>query len=312
MKDVGCYFTFAEVVRTGSFTAAARALGVTKATVSKQVMHLENTLGMRLLHRTTRKLSPTAEGEALYVRCRRMAEELEAAEAEVMHLRSKPRGRLRVSVPMTFGLQHIVPAVPEFLNRHPEIEFDLQLDDRVVDLVEQGFDVSVRIAELPDSSLTVRKLATSRRVVCATPEYLKRHGTPRKPEELRQHRCLQYTYLASGTTWRMSGHGEDFLVPVGGPLQANSSLALKAAVLANIGIGQFPLFVVFEELRSGRLVSVLEDYTLPRLTIWAVHASGRTVTPKVRAWVDFLVRRFEKETGWSEGPGGSAREHPHP
>ncbi|HZH17683.1 MAG TPA: LysR family transcriptional regulator [Archangium sp.] len=302
MKDVGFYFTFAEVVRTGSFTAAARALGVTKATVSKQVMHLENTLGLRLLHRTTRKLSPTTEGEALYVRCRRMAEELDIAKAEIMHLRSKPRGKLRVSVPMTFGLLHIVPAVPEFLDRYPEIEFDLQLDDRVVDLVENCFDVAVRIADLPDSSLTIRKLASSSRVVCATPEYLKRHGVPRKPEELRQHQCLKYTYLASGATWRMSNAKGEHPVHVSGPLQANSSLALKVAVLAHAGLAQFPTFVVIDELRSGRLVPVLEDYELPSLNIWAVHASGRTVTPKVRAWVDFLVRRFEKGTGWSDKP----------
>lgn len=302
MKDVGFYFTFAEVVRTGSFTAAARSLGVTKATVSKQVMHLENTLGMRLLHRTTRKLSPTAEGEALYARCRRMTEELEVAKAEIMQLRSKPRGRLRVSVPMTFGLLHVVPAIPEFLDRYPEIEFDLQLDDRLVDLVENCFDVSVRIADLPDSSLTIRKLASSRRVVCATPEYLKRHGMPRKPEELRQHQCLQYTYLASGATWRMRSAKGEFPIAVSGPLQANSSLALKAAVLAHTGLAQFPMFVVIDELRSGRLVPVLDDYELPNMTIWAVHASGRTVTPKVRAWVDFLVHRFENETGWSEKP----------
>ncbi|MDY7228553.1 LysR family transcriptional regulator [Hyalangium rubrum] len=305
MEDVGAYFTFAEVVRTGSFTAAARSLGVSKGTVSKQVMHLESTLGVRLLHRTTRKLSPTAEGEALYARCRRMTDELESGKAEVMRLRSKPRGRLRVSAPMTFGLLHVVPAVPEFLERNPEIQLDLQLDDRMVDLVEQGFDVSVRIAQLPDSSLIARKLAISRRVVCATPEYLKRHGTPRRPEELSQHRCLQYTYQASGTAWQLRGAEGEFLVQVGGPMQANSSLALKAAVLAHTGLGQFPLFAISEELRGGRLVTVLDDYELPTMTIWAVHASGRTVTPKVRAWVDFLVRRFARETSWSERPSST-------
>lgn len=301
MEDLGLYFAFAEVARTGSFTAAARSMGLSKSAISKQVMLLEGELGVRLLHRTTRKLSLTAEGEALYARCRRMAEELEAGKAEVMRLRGKPRGRLRVSAPMTFGLLHVVPAVPEFLERHPEIELDLQLDDRIVDLVEHGFDVSVRIAQLPDSSLVARKLATSRRVVCATPEYLKRYGTPRRPEELRQHRCLQYTFLATGTTWRLSSAEGEFLIPVRGPLQANSSLALKAAVLAHTGLGQFPLFVVSEELRSGRLVTVLDEYALPDLTIWAVMASGRTVTPKVRAWVDHLVRRFSRDMGWSGG-----------
>ncbi|PTL78800.1 LysR family transcriptional regulator [Vitiosangium sp. GDMCC 1.1324] len=295
MEDVGLYFAFAEVVRTGSFTAAARSLGVSKATVSKQVMHLEDTLGVRLLHRTTRKLSLSSEGEALYVRCRRMADELEAAKAEVLRLRGKPRGRLRVSVPMTFGLLHVVPAVPEFLERYPEISLDLQFDDRIVDLVEHGFDVSVRIAELPDSSLVARKLTSVRRVVCATPEYLKRHGTPRGPEELRQHRCVQYSYLSTGATWRLRGAEGEFLVQVTGPLQANSSLALKAAVLAHMGLGQFPLFVVSEELRSGRLVTVLDEYALPDMTIWAIHAPGRTVAPKIRAWIDFLVRRFARE-----------------
>ncbi|NMO21277.1 LysR family transcriptional regulator [Pyxidicoccus fallax] len=299
MEDVAPYFTFTEVVRTGSFTTAARALGVSKATVSKQVARLERELGVRLLHRTTRKLSPTTEGTALYERCRRMADELDAAKAEVMLLRRKPRGRLRVSVPMTFGLMQVVPAVPEFLARYPEIELDLQLDDRVVDLVEQGFDVTVRIAQLPDSSLVARKLASCRRVICATREYLRRHGTPARPEDLRQHRCLQYTYLASGTTWRLRDAGSEALVQTAGPFLVNSSLALKAAVLAHTGLAQFPLFVVAEELRAGQLVSVLDDHALPDLTIWAVHPPGRTVTPKVRAWVDFLARRFASQTEWN-------------
>jgi DNA-binding transcriptional LysR family regulator len=303
MKDVGLYFTFSEVVRTGSFTAAARSLGMTKGTVSKQVMDLERKLGVRLLHRTTRKLSPTAEGNVLYACCRRMSEELDVAQTEIMQRRSQPRGLLRVSAPMSFGLLHIVPAIPEFLQLYPEIEISLHLDDRLVDLVEHSFDVSVRIAELPESSIIARKLASCGRVMCATPEYLKRHGAPDTPADLRLHQCLQYTYLISGTTWRLRGSDDDFPIRVGGPMQANSSLALKTAVLAHMGIAQFPLFVVSEELRSGRLVTVLDDYALPSLTIWAVHASGgRTVSPKVRVWVDFLVRRFKKEMGWSQPP----------
>ncbi|RKH18827.1 LysR family transcriptional regulator [Corallococcus praedator] len=305
MEHVAPYFTFAEVVRTGSFTVAAKSLGLSKATVSKQVMLLESTLGVRLLHRTTRKLSPTAEGRALAARCQRMTDELEAAKAEVLLLRSKPRGRLRVSLPMTFGLMQVVPAMPEFLERYPEIDLDIQLDDRVVDLVEHGFDVCIRIATLPDSSLVARKLASSRRVICATPAYLNRHGTPHRPEDLKQHRCVQYTYLASGTAWKLRGPGgEESLVETTGPLQANSSLALKMAVLGHTGIGQFPLFAVAEELRGGQLVEVLDDYALPDLSIWAVHAPGRTITPKIRAWVDFLARRFASDTGWSHAAGG--------
>ncbi|NVJ03835.1 LysR family transcriptional regulator [Myxococcus sp. AM001] len=302
MEEVVPYFTFAEVVRIGSFTAAARALGLSKATVSKQVMQLEASLGVRLLHRTTRKLSLTAEGQSLYVRCQRILAELEAAKAEALLLRRKPRGRLRVSIPMTFGLLQVLPAVPEFLARYPEIELDIQLDDRVVDLVEHGFDVCIRIAQLPDSSLVARKLASSRRVICATPTYLGRHGTPRKPQDLKQHRCLQYTYLASGTAWRLRGKEGEVLVETGGPMQANSSLALKLAVLGHAGLAQFPMFAVWEELRDGHLVTVLDDHALPELSIWAVHAPGRTVTPKIRAWVDFLARRFEGEPGWSGGP----------
>jgi DNA-binding transcriptional LysR family regulator len=302
MEHVGPYFTFAEVVRTGSFTVAAKSLGLSKATVSKQVMALEESLGVRLLHRTTRKLSPTAEGRALAARCQRMTDELEAAKAEVLLLRRKPRGPLKVSIPMTFGLLRVVPAMPEFLERYPEIDLDVQLDDRMVDLVEQGIDVCLRIAQLPDSTLVARKLASSRRVICATPAYLHRHGTPHKPDDLKQHRCLQYTYLASGTTWRLRGStGEDVPVETAGPFKANSSLALKTAVLGHAGLAQFPLFAVWEELRDGQLVEVLDDHPLPELSIWAVHAQGRTVTPKVNAWVDFLVRRFADEPGWNLG-----------
>ncbi|RKH51714.1 LysR family transcriptional regulator [Corallococcus sp. AB049A] len=302
MEQVAPYFTFAEVVRTGSFTVAARSLGLSKATVSKQVMALEEALGVRLLQRTTRKLSPTAEGRALAARCQRMTQELEAAKAEVLLLRRKPRGPLRVSIPMSFGLLRVLPAMPEFLERYPEIELDIQLDDRVVDLVEQGFDACIRIAQLPDSSLLARKLASSRRVICATPAYLHRHGTPHRPEDLRQHRCLQYTYLASGAAWRLRGPGDvESLVETTGTLKANSSLALKTAVLGHAGIAQFPLFAVWEELRDGQLVEVLDDHTLPELSIWAVHAQGRTVTPKVGAWMDFLARRFADEPGWNLG-----------
>ncbi len=301
MEDVVPYFTFAEVVRIGSFTAAARSLGLSKATVSKQVMQLESSLGVRLLHRTTRKLSLTAEGQSLYVRCQRILGELEAAKTEALLLRRKPRGRLRVSIPMTFGLLQVLPVVPEFLAQYPEIELDTQLDDRVIDLVEQGFDVCIRIAQLPDSSLVARKLASSKRVICATPAYLSRHGAPRKPMDLKQHRCLQYTYLASGTAWRLGGKEGEVLVETGGPMQANSSLALKLAVLGHAGIAQFPMFAVWEELRDGRLVTVLDDYALPPLSIWAVHAHGRAITPKIRAWVDFLARRFSSELGWNLG-----------
>ncbi|MEE4379467.1 MAG: LysR substrate-binding domain-containing protein [Candidatus Competibacteraceae bacterium] len=245
---------FAQVVDSGSFTAAAERLSLSKSVVSKYVTRLEHRLGARLLNRTTRRLSLTEVGRVFYERSQRGLQELEAAEAEVSRLQRKPRGTLRVNAPMSFGVLHIAPAIPAFVSRYPELTIDMNLDDRTIDVIEGGFDVSVRITELPDSSLIARRIGPCRHAIVASPEYLEHHGRPRTPEELRQHNVITYQYQESALEWHFrSPDGKPIAVPVSGSIQMNNSLALREALLNGAGIARMPTFVVGRDLQRGRL-----------------------------------------------------------
>jgi DNA-binding transcriptional LysR family regulator len=294
---------FTRVVEERSFTAAARALGLSKSAVSKQVSRLEDRLGVRLLNRTTRRLSLSEAGEAFYERCRRVLAEAEAAEAAVSHLAAAPRGTLRVNAPMSFGLQHVVPALPKFLGRYPEIDVDLALNDRYVDLVEEGYDVGVRIGRLADSSLIARRLARSRRLAVAAPAYLRRRGSPTHPSDLRRHDCLTYAYQAERAgQWRFRGADGAVRVEVGGRLRANNGDALREAVLAGMGIALLPTFIAGDDLRAGRLVELLPGWREESEgEVHAVYPAMRNLSPKVRVFVDFLVDRFGDPPYWDEG-----------
>jgi len=291
---------FARVVELQSFTAAARALGLSKSAVSKQVARLENRLGARLLNRTTRRLSLTEVGEVFYERCARIIEEAEAAEAEAGSLATAPRGRLRVNAPMTFGTMHLSPAIPDFLADYPELAIDLTLEDQLVDLVEAGYDIAIRISSLTDSSLVARRLAPSRHVICAAPSYLARHGRPRWPDELRAHNCLAYAYRRAGTDWLVDGGdgSAPVRVPVRGSLRANNGDVLLAAALAGTGVVLMPTFIAGPQLRSGALVPLFEEALPPGHAIHAVYPHRRHVLPKVRAFVDFLADRFGPQPDW--------------
>lgn len=291
---------FARVVEAGSFTAAAERLGLSKSAISKQIARLESHLGAQLLHRTTRRLSPTEVGTALYERCARIAEEVEAAEEIASRLHAAPRGLLRVNAPVTFGHQHLGPLVAEFLARYPEVRLELTLNDRFVDMVEEGFDVAVRIATLADSSLIARRLAPGRRVLCAAPSYLARRGTPTVPSDLARHDCLIYTLGSSQNEWRFrprSG-GPAETVRVDGPLHGNNGELLLAAAVAGLGIIMTPTFIAGPEISAGRLVQLLPNYDDGFGGIYAVYPPGRHLSPKVRAFVDFLVERFGPEPPW--------------
>jgi DNA-binding transcriptional LysR family regulator len=234
----------------------------------------------------------------------------QAAEATVQHLAAAPRGELRINAPMSFGVRHIAPALPEFLERYPELSVDLVLNDRTVDLVEEGFDVGVRIGALTDSSLVARRLAPARRVVCAAPAYLARAGRPEKPEDLRGHDCVAYTYLPSGSLWRFR-HPEqgERRVRVGGRLKGNNGDALLAAVAGGVGLALTPTFIVCDELRSGALEPVLGDWEiLPEIDVNAVFPASRNLSLKVRVFVDFLAERFAGQPLWDEGLPAGARE----
>jgi DNA-binding transcriptional LysR family regulator len=290
---------FVRVVERGSFTLAAGDLALSRAVVSKYLSRLEDRLGARLLHRTTRRLSLTEAGAALFEASRGALERIEEAEAAVAQFQSKPRGRLRVSAPMSFGILHLGPAMADFARAYPEITLDVRLDDRFVNLVEDGFDVAVRIGALTDSSLVARKVATTRAVACASPGYLAEHGEPESPEDLASHNCLVYSYLAD--VWRFTApDGREIPVAVKGSLRINNGIVLAEAAVAGHGILVTPSFYVAPLLRSGRLRQILSRYKLKELGIHAVYPQRGHVPPKVRAFVDFLAQRFGRKPDWEK------------
>lgn len=290
---------FVRVVERGSFTLAANDLALSRAVVSKYLSRLEDRLGARLLHRTTRRLSLTEAGATLFEASRGALERIEEAEAVVAQFQSKPRGRLRVSAPMSFGILHLGPAMADFARAYPEITLDVRLDDRFVNLVEDGFDVAVRIGALTDSSLVARKLAVTRALACASPAYLAEHGEPETPEDLASHNCLVYSYLAD--LWRFTApDGREIPVAVKGSLRINNGIVLAEAAVAGHGILVTPSFYVAPLLRSGRLKQVLARYKVKEIGIHAVYPQRGHVPPKVRAFVDFLAQRFGRRPDWEK------------
>ena len=283
---------FDAVVEAGSFVRAAETLEISKTAVSRLVGDLEARLGVRLLHRTTRKLSLTVEGEVFHARSRELLSQLEEAEAEVTARGDEAVGLLRLNVPVSFGLLHLAPLWPAFLQQHPRVELVVALSDRIVDLVEEGYDLAVRIAQLPSSSLVSRQLASTRMVLCASPEYLRRHGTPSHPAEVATHTVFAYTLLATGDQWAFDGPEGPVSVKVAPRMRTNSGDTCVAAALQHQGIVLQPSFMVGHYLRSGALVEVLPQYRSRQLGIYAVYASRKHVTPKVRVLIDFLVEAF--------------------
>jgi DNA-binding transcriptional LysR family regulator len=290
---------FVRVAALGSFSAAARALDLSQTMVTKHVAALEDRLGVKLLHRSTRKLVLTEGGRNYLTACERILSEIEEAEASASLDRIKPRGTLRLNVPLTFGFRHIAPALPEFTRLHPAVSFDLGLADRYVDLIEEGWDLAIRIGRLKDSSLVVRRLAPCRTVVCAAPSYLKQHGTPEKLDDLAQHNCLGYTLPSAigASRWTFGPDGE-IAVPVQGNLRANNGDALLAGAVAGQGLIYQPTFIVGDCLRDGSLVRVLGGYPTYQPGIHAVLPSSRQAPAKVRAFIAFLAQRFGPEPVW--------------
>lgn len=284
--------TFAKVVELGSFAAAADKMGQARSVVTRQIAYLEQKYGVRLLNRTTRKLSMTDAGRAFYERVRPILAEVADLELSLQAEGQRPSGRLRVSAPVSFGILHLGPAIAEYLQRYPDVIIDLDLNDRVVDLVEDGFDVAVRIGPLLDSSLVARPLAPQQLLVCAAPSYLARHGTPRTPEELKQHRCLHYAYASTGNEWHFEKDGATHLVRVNAALRANNGDVLRTASLAGHGIILQPEFLVGDDVRAGRLVALLPDYAHTPISMYAIYPHRRFLSPKVRSFVEHLEDRF--------------------
>jgi DNA-binding transcriptional LysR family regulator len=292
---------FAAVAETEGFSSAARRLGVSKAMVSVAVARLERRLGVRLLQRTTRRLSLTEAGTAALPHAQRALLAARDAEEAATQGLTSPRGVLRINAPMSFGLLHVVPALGAFARTYPEVRVDLVLDDRVLDLAEGGFDLALRIGTLPDSTLVSQHVGRSRNLVVAHPDYLARAGSPASPDDLAGHAALVYSLAATGARWSFERGRRSETVRVSGPLQANSSLALRSALLQGLGLARIPWFVVGEDLAKGRLVRVLPDWELPTQDVHALTTSREHLPRKTRAFIDFFRERIGSPPYWERG-----------
>ena len=290
---------FVNVVDNGGFAAAARKVGMSRSAVNKHVHSLEDRLGAQLLTRSTRKVTPTETGYAFYERCVGILGDLEAAEAAVSALHEEARGTLKINAPMTFGTMHLSRVVSDFMASHPDLRIELTLTDRFTDPVEEGVDVTVRIAAPPKAShLIVHEIVEARRVVCASPDYLARNGEPLTPSDLSDHACLHYGYLATGNTWTFAGPDGDHSVHVNGVICSNNGQVLRDAAIAGQGIVHSPTFIVGADLQEGRLRSVLADYAPPRLAISVLYPPSKHLSAKIRLFTDFMTERFAERPYW--------------
>jgi len=289
---------FVEVTRAAGFSAAATRLGLSRAQVSKSVMQLEQHLGTRLFNRTTRRISLTDVGNAYLERCIDILQEIEETEAVAAAQTREPRGRLTMSAPTSFGILHLQQALPAYLRQHPQVQVSLNLADRFIDVVDEGFDLVIRIAELEDSTLIARRLAPCQRLLCAAPAYLEQHGIPQVPQDLALHHCLVYSNELKPDSWRLQGPGGIESVRVNGPVCADNGDILRASAVAGLGITLLPTFIVGADLQAGRLQQVLADYRPPTISIYAVYPSRRYLSARVRSFVDFLAAYFGERPEW--------------
>jgi DNA-binding transcriptional LysR family regulator len=291
---------FSQVVELGSFSKAAVHLGLSATAASRHVAELETHLQTRLLNRTTRRLSLTESGRAFYERCVQLLADLEEAEQEASRAAVVPRGTIKVTSAVNFGVRHLAPAIAEFLAAHREVRFDVSLSDRTVDLVEEGFDLGIRIGATGSEHIVARKLGETRLVPCAAPAYLAARGAPRSPEDLAQHDCLTYEYLAQKNVWRFrDSAGGEHAVRVSGSLHSNNGDLLAEAAARGAGIVFEPAFIVGPDVRAGRLVPLLQEYVPATSPIYAVYPSRKHLSAKVRLFVDFLVARFAHAQDWT-------------
>lgn len=299
--------TFVQVVEARGFSAAARELGLSPSAVSKQVRVLEERLGVRLLQRTTRRLALTEPGRRFLERARAILAEVRELRADVAGLQREPRGTLRIAAPPDFGRLQLGRLLAAFAARHPDLGIELELSGRAVDVVEEGFDVAIRIAALRDSSLVARRLAPCRRVLCASPDYLRRRGEPRRPADLERHECIDYAYQAAPGGWRFrvtgrrGGRGRSRTVFPSGRLRLNDGAAMREFVLAGLGIALLPTYIVGDDLREGTLRTVLDEVLDGDIEVMAVYPHRRQLAAKVRLFVDFLAQRFGPAPPWDRG-----------
>lgn len=307
--DRGAMQAFVRSVELGGFSAAARELRLTPSALSKLVTRLENSLKVRLVNRSTRRVTPTPEGELYVARCRRILAEIEDAEVEVGRSRERPRGRLRVHAGTGFGLHLLAGEMPRFLERYPEIQVDLLIEDRFVDLVRENVDISVWPWAPEAGSLVARKIFDFERVICASPGYLRRHGTPRTPEELARHRCIGVSSVPNHTRWLFQMPSGPRAIEIALTASVNNAAFLYRFALAGVGIARHYEYIVADAFRDRRLVQVLKDYHCPEhMTMLAIYPQERNRLPRVAAMLDFLVEAFA-DRPWRAPPRGMKAKH---
>jgi DNA-binding transcriptional LysR family regulator len=289
---------FVKVVELGSFSEAGRQLRLSRSAISKYVGELEESLGVQLLNRTTRHASPTEAGQTYFERAMTILADIDAADQAVAQAQSSPRGLLRVNAPMSFGTLQLGPAVADFMASCPELQIQLVLSDDQVDPMQGGFDVTLRIADLESSSLIARKIVAIDRAVCASPDYLKEHGTPKVPEDLRKHALLTYGLLLTGNQWKLTGKDGDHWIQPSWTLCVNNAEVLRDAAVRGRGIALLPTFIAGDALRTGTLLRVLKSYKAPPLMLYAIYPPTRHLAVKVRLFIDVLVARFAGTPSW--------------
>ena len=294
MENLTDIAVFVEVVKSSSFTTAARELDLSRSVVSKYITRLEQRLGVRLLNRTTRRLSLTEAGQRFFQQSQSALMQLENAEGEIHAMQAEPKGLLRISAPSSFGILHLAPLIPQLRKTCPELNLDLSISDKLVDIVDEGLDVAIRIGELPDSTLIARRIAQCRYVVCASPDYFEQHGRPGTPDDLTEHNCLLFQFWDSPNQWQFLDKDNRFInIKIRGEIVSNNSLALREIMKSGGGISIAPTFLVGDDLKNGRLAPVLTDYQIKPISIYAVYPHRQYLTAKVRAFLEFLSRRID-------------------
>ena len=293
--------TFVKIVETGSLSAAAEQMDIAISAVSRRLKDLESHLGVELFHRTTRQITLTDTGHAYYLRCVQILEDVFESEVSVSQEHGELNGKIRIALPSTFGTMHISPVFNDFIDLHLGVEFDLDFNDRAVDLIQEGFDLALRISKLDDSSLIARKICNIRRVFCASPEYLKQYGEPITPNDLTNHRTLTYSFDRVRDTWILTSNtGKEFAVKLTPYFRASSGEVLRDAAVKGRGIAFLPTFVVYRELKNGELVPILQEHSTPEVNLFAIYPQTRHLCARVRAFIDFVADRFSDTPYWDQ------------
>jgi DNA-binding transcriptional LysR family regulator len=300
MDQLTALKVFVNVVETGSFSAASERMGLSRAAASKQVSQLESHLGGRLLNRTTRHVSLTESGRLYFERCREILDNLEEADGSVTGLAQEPRGILRISAPTNFASEHLLPLVAEFTKKYPEVQVEMICGERLVDLVDEGFDLAIRMTKLGESNLIARRLARGRHVIVASPGYLADHPPPRIPDDLKHHDCLLYS-LTAGGVWPFSKDGLDYSVKVSSVFTTNNPDVILAAAVSGMGVCMMPTFLGGDAIRRGALTPLLQDFETLEVQLYAVYASRKFLPAKIRVFVDYLAEKITDPPYWDYG-----------